>query len=82
MAFQQGSTPEKIVEQYPALELEDVYLVIAYYLCYRSLFDAYLREMEREANALFERLERSYPTDELRERIRQRAQHLQQRHTE
>lgn len=82
IAFQRGSTPEEIVEQYPALDLKDVYLVIGYYLCYRSLFDAYLREMEREANELFERLEQSHPTAELRERICQRAQQLLQQRTE
>lgn len=79
VAFQNGSSPEEIVLQYPALKLEDVYAVLAYYLRHRALFDAHIEQAEREANELFERLESVYPTAELRQRIRERAQkHLQQ----
>ncbi|MEN3002678.1 MAG: DUF433 domain-containing protein, partial [Armatimonadota bacterium] len=81
IAFQQGSSPEEIVMQYPALRLEDVYAVLAYYLYNRAVFDAYLQSVEREANALFEQMECKYPTAELRQRVRMRAQHLAQQRT-
>jgi uncharacterized protein (DUF433 family) len=31
-AFLEGCTPEEIKEQYPSLQLSDIYLVIGYYL--------------------------------------------------
>lgn len=31
-SFQDGATPETIVQRYPTLELADAYTVIAYYL--------------------------------------------------
>jgi uncharacterized protein (DUF433 family) len=31
-AYQQGKTPQEIVDSFPSLEIEDVYAVIAYYL--------------------------------------------------
>ena len=45
--FQQGATPEEIVQGFPSLTLEDVYTVIAYYLRNRSVVDAYLAELAR-----------------------------------
>ena len=48
-AFDEGATPETIVQQYPSLQLVDVYAVIAYCLRHRADVDAYLAERERLA---------------------------------
>lgn len=46
-SFQRGSTPETIVQQFPTLQLPDVYGVIAYYLRHQGVVDAYLAERDR-----------------------------------
>lgn len=43
-AFHSGNSPERIVEQYPTLDLADVYDVVAYYLRHRRDVDEYLAE--------------------------------------
>jgi uncharacterized protein (DUF433 family) len=41
-AFDEGATPETIVQMYPTLQLPDVYAVITYYLRHRDEVKAYL----------------------------------------
>ena len=48
-AFSDGATAEEIAQQYPSLELADVYYVIGYYLRRHSEVETYLRQ--RKANA-------------------------------
>ena len=48
-SFNQGATAEDIAQQYPALNLADVYGAIAYYLHFRDEVDAYLAERQKEA---------------------------------
>jgi uncharacterized protein (DUF433 family) len=48
-AYWRGRTPESIVERYPSLSLDDVYLAMGYYLRHRESVDAYLRAQEAEA---------------------------------
>lgn len=62
-AFQDGATPEEIVQRYDTLHLADVYAVIALYLRHRNEVDRYLLEWDRQA-------------DELRHQIEARQQHL------
>jgi uncharacterized protein (DUF433 family) len=47
-AFQAGATPEEIVQQYPTVQLAEVYAVVAYYLRHQEEVDAYLRAHEAE----------------------------------
>src|SRR5437016_6295480 len=42
-AFQEGSTPEEIAQQYPTLSLADIYSVLGYYLGHQQAVAAYLR---------------------------------------
>ena len=49
-AFQDGATAEEIVQQYPALDLADVYSVIGYYLHRRTAVEAYLQERRQMAD--------------------------------
>jgi uncharacterized protein (DUF433 family) len=76
-AFQDGLTPEQIVQDYDTLNLADVYAVIAYYLAHRQEFDEYLKEGERKAEAgRRESLRRHPELAGIRERLlaRRRAQ--------
>ncbi len=56
-AFQDGSTPETIVQRYSTLDLPDVYAVIAYYLRHRGEVEAYLAQRERKAQEVRQRIE-------------------------
>jgi uncharacterized protein (DUF433 family) len=51
-AFDSGSTPEEIVQNYPTLTLSAVYAIIAYVLQNRSRVDAYMASRQQQANAL------------------------------
>ena len=51
-AFAEGATAEEIVQQYPSLDLADVYSVLAYYLRHRAEVDAYLHERQEQAEAV------------------------------
>ncbi len=42
-AFQNGETPESIVQMFPTLSLEQVYGAIAHYLAHQADVDAYLK---------------------------------------
>jgi hypothetical protein len=57
-AFQDGATPEAIVQRYSTLALPDVYAVIAYYLRHRSEIEAYLAERNQKAEEVRQKLER------------------------
>ena len=56
-AFQDGSTPETIVQRYSTLRLPDVYAVIAYYLRHRSEVEEYLARREQRAEEVQQRIE-------------------------
>jgi uncharacterized protein (DUF433 family) len=54
-AFQDGATPEAIVQRYSTLALADVYAVIAYYLRHRSEVEGYLARREEQAEEVRQR---------------------------
>ncbi len=56
-AFQDGATPETIVQRYDALVLADVYAVVAYYLQHPGEVEGYLVERESKADDLRQRIE-------------------------
>ena len=56
-AFQDGATPEAIVQRYSTLSLPDVYAAIAYYLRHRSEVDCYLEQREQKAEEVRQRIE-------------------------
>src|SRR5687767_3980201 len=55
-AFQDGATPEAIVQRYPTVTLADVYGVVAYYLRERNAVEEYLAERERLADEVQKRV--------------------------
>ena len=56
-AFEDGATPETIVQRYPSTTLADIYAVIAYYLQHRGLIERYLADRERQAEEVRRRIE-------------------------
>ena len=56
-AFQDGSTPEGIVQRYPTITLAETYAVIAYYLGHRDDLDAYMAEREEEGAQVRQRVQ-------------------------
>jgi uncharacterized protein (DUF433 family) len=76
--FNLGATAEQIVHKFPALDLGDVYAVIAYYLANRQAVDDYIQQQDAKAEAIKKKLEEDpeYQTwrAELRERLLARNQ--------
>ena len=69
-AFQDGATPETIVQRYSTLALADVYAVIAYYLRHRSEVEGYLARREQKAEEVRARVEtRQGDLGEIRARL-------------
>jgi uncharacterized protein (DUF433 family) len=56
-AFQDGATPETIVQQYPTIELAEVYSVIAYYLRHSAEVANYLSKREKQAEEIAHRIQ-------------------------
>ena len=59
--FQEGASPDKIVQSFPALKLSQVYGVIAYYLENEQTIDDYIAEGERELERSAAPLSRTNP---------------------
>jgi uncharacterized protein (DUF433 family) len=55
--FNLGATAEQIAHKFPALDLADVYAVIAYYLANRQTVDDYISQQDTKAEAFKKRLE-------------------------
>lgn len=74
-AFQDGATPETIVQRYSTLALPDVYTVIAYYLRHRDDVQEYLEQRERKAEEVRQRIESQQgDLSEIRARLLARRQ--------
>lgn len=72
-AFDNGATPEGIVQSYDTLQLSDVYAVLAWYLRHKAEVDAYLHRRAEEAEAIRQTIEARQPNQaELRARLRAR----------
>jgi uncharacterized protein (DUF433 family) len=66
-AYGRGETPEHIVQMYPTLTLDQVYLALGYYLRHRESVDTYIRQMDAEAEKLRREWEAEYPPKVTRE---------------
>jgi len=60
-AFLRGASPESIAQSFPVLTLEEVYGAIAFYLGHQREVEAYLREGEKEFEALRQQSRQSNP---------------------
>ena len=61
-AFEDGATPEGIVQSYDTLQLADVYAVLTWYLRHKAEVDDYLRKRARKQRRSAERSRPSSPT--------------------
>jgi uncharacterized protein (DUF433 family) len=60
-AYHHGASPEHIVQRYPSLNSEQVYLSLGYYLRHRAQVDAYLAQQAAEAEAFRQQWEAENP---------------------
>ncbi|PSB62862.1 hypothetical protein C7B79_16265 [Chroococcidiopsis cubana CCALA 043] len=68
-AFLEGATAEEIVEQYPSLQLSDVYSIIGYYLRHKAEVDTYLLERQHRATEVRQEAERRFSPEGIRDRL-------------
>lgn len=68
-AFNEGYTAEEIVSQYPALDLSDVYTIIAYYLGNRDAIDEYVADRAKKAQVLRREIEANPEYQAWRQRL-------------
>jgi uncharacterized protein (DUF433 family) len=68
-AFRRGATAEEIAQDYPSVELPDVYAVITYYLRHRTEVEEYLERREREHETLRTEIESAPGYQDLRQRL-------------
>ena len=69
LAFLEGNLAEEIQEQYPSLQLADIYSVLGYYLRHRSEVDSYLRSRSDLAVTVQQRIEATDSPVGLRDRL-------------
>lgn len=67
--FMTGASPEEIAQDFPVLDLDDVYAVITYYLRHRAEVDTYLQARRIRAAAIRSELEARSPQTGLRDRL-------------
>ncbi len=70
IAFQQGSSPEQIVENFDVLQLAHVYQIVGYYLEHQAELDNYMTQYVAEGDAIRHQMEALYPPISKEERIR------------
>ena len=68
-AFVEGATTEEVAQQYPSLNLADIYSVIGYYLRRRSEVEAYLRQRRQQANQVRKENESRFDPHGVRDRL-------------
>jgi uncharacterized protein (DUF433 family) len=68
-AFKEGATPEEIVQQYPTLDLKDVYAVVSYYLQNQDEVENYLAQRQTERQELKKEIESRFDPRGIRERL-------------
>lgn len=68
-AFLEGCTAEEIAQQYPSLQLSDIYLVIGYYLRHTDEVNTYLAQRQREANQIQQEAEKRFNPIGIRDRL-------------
>lgn len=67
--YEQGESPEEIVDGFPTLQLADVYAIVSYYLKHKTAVRQYLREREKRANALRKKIQARSNTRDLKKRL-------------
>jgi uncharacterized protein (DUF433 family) len=60
-AFQDGASPESIVQRYSTLSLSDAYTTIGYYLRHPQEIETYLAQREQLAESVRQKLSKTQP---------------------
>jgi len=60
-AFLRGESPEGIADSFPALQLEDIFGALAFYMANRDSVDQYLEDGRREFETLRHRSRENHP---------------------
>jgi uncharacterized protein (DUF433 family) len=68
-AFDEGASAEEIVEEFPTLDLADVYSVLGFYLRHRSDVDAYLQQRRQQAHEVRAKIEARRKPKDVRKRL-------------
>ena len=68
-AYREGMTPEGIVEQYPSLQLADVYSAIGYFLSHQQEVEIYLTKRQSQADEIRRENEARFPPAGVRDRL-------------
>ena len=68
-AFNEGSTPEEIAQQYTTLNLADIYAVISYYLQNHDEVVQYLQRRKVQRAELKEEIESRFDPQGIRDRL-------------
>ena len=68
-AFTRGATAEEIAQQYPSLNLSDIYATISYYLQHRDEVDQYLAKRKKHAQAVKRENQKKFDQSGIRERL-------------
>lgn len=72
IAFLEGCAPEEIKEQYPSLQLSDIYLVVGYYLRHKDEVNSYLADRQRQSELIRAGVESRFEPIGIRNRLLQR----------
>lgn len=70
--YNQGCTPETILDRFDTLDLANVYLLIALYLRHREAVDAYVAACAVYEEEVFQEMNARFPTEGLRELLEAR----------
>ncbi|MDB9511905.1 DUF433 domain-containing protein [Kamptonema animale CS-326] len=68
-AFLEGASAEEIKDQYPSLQLSDIYSVIGYYLRHQTEVDAYLLMRQQRATEIRQEAEKRFNPIGVRDRL-------------
>jgi uncharacterized protein (DUF433 family) len=68
-AFNRGATPEEVAQDFPSLQLPDIYQVIGYYLKHGSELAEYFDRRAREEKEMLEAHREEWSPPGLRERL-------------
>jgi len=53
--YQEGLSPESMVDSYPSLSLEQIHGALAFYLANKDMIDSYMDEVERKAEIEYQK---------------------------
>jgi uncharacterized protein (DUF433 family) len=77
--FKTGATAEQIQEDFPSLNLREIYAALAFYLEQTEFVEDYLKNQKAEAQETIAFIEQNLPTENLRASIRARHRERQNR---